>query len=124
MKTHFTFFWGRKTTEIFFPNWPGQSFESYILALFFVFILCLVVEWLSQARLIKPSWDNYKAGLVQSFMYGIRVGLAYLVMLAVMSFDVGIILVAVAGYSVGFLVFGSHMFTGSKIVPDLPPLNC
>lgn len=63
-------------------------------------------------------------------MYAARVGLAYLVMLAVMSFDVGVLLAAIAGCSVGFLVFGSRVFMRSKVVPsnmdhtDLPPLKC
>ncbi|PRQ34274.1 putative Ctr copper transporter [Rosa chinensis] len=131
MKTHFTFFRGKNTTAIIFPGWPGESLESYILALIAVFLLSLVVEWLSHARLIEPSSDNNIAdGLRQTLMYGSRVGLSYLVMLAVMSFDVGVLLAAIAGCSVGFLVFGSRVFMRSKVghsnmdQTDLPPLKC
>ncbi|EXB30466.1 Copper transporter 1 [Morus notabilis] len=100
----------------------SQSIVSSVLALTYVFSLCLAIEWISHARL--SSDNNVKAGLLQTFMYGVRVGLAYLVMLEVMSFNSCILLAAIAGYSVGFLVFGNQMFRRSKIVPDLPPLNC
>ncbi|KAL6275752.1 hypothetical protein ACE6H2_019353 [Prunus campanulata] len=132
MKTHFTYFLGN-TTEIMFSGWPGQSLESYMLALVSVFLLSLVVEWLSHTKLIDGSTaDNYVSdGLKQTLMYAIRVGLAYLVMLAVMSFNVGVLLAAISGYSVGFLIFGSKVFMRSKkIVPnmaqtdDLTPINC
>ncbi|PON33308.1 Ctr copper transporter [Parasponia andersonii] len=124
MKTNVTFFWGITTEE--------QSVGPYILALNYVFSLCMVIEWLSHARLVKSSSnDNVKAGLLQTLMYGFRVGLAYLVMISVMSFNIGIILAAIAGYSVGFLVFDRRIFRGSKNVhnhmngpADLPPLSC
>ncbi|KAL5814662.1 hypothetical protein ACOSQ4_025303 [Xanthoceras sorbifolium] len=126
---HITFFWGT-STEIIFPGWPGQSLSSYILALVLVFAISLLVEWLSHARLIKYSTKNDIAvGLLQTLMYAIRMALAYLVMLAVMSFNVGVFLAAVAGYSAGFLIFGSHVFRKMRVEPyqdlsDLPPLNC
>ncbi|KAI5321845.1 PREDICTED: copper [Prunus dulcis] len=132
MKTHFTYFLGN-TTEIMFSGWPGQSLESYMLALVSVFLLSLVVEWLSHMKLIDGSTaDNYVSdGLKQTLMYAIRVGLAYLVMLAVMSFNVGVLLAAISGYAVGFLIFGTRVFMRSKkIVPnmdqtdDLTPINC
>ena len=119
MKTHTTFFSG-KTTE-------SQSIVSYILALSYVFSLCLVIEWLSNARLIKYcSNDNVKAGFLQTLLYGFRAALAYLVMLSVMSFDMGIILSAIAGYSIGFLVFNRLilMLDISDGPADLPPLTC
>ncbi|KAF4381892.1 hypothetical protein F8388_005564 [Cannabis sativa] len=87
-------------------------------------------KWISQARLIKSIINDnvVKAGVLQTFMYGFRVGLAYLVMLSVMSFNIGIIIAAIAGYSLGFLVFDRRIFWGSMIVydgpPDLPPLIC
>lgn len=127
-----TFYWG-KTGEILFSGWPGagRSLFSYTVALFFVFLLAFTVEWLSHARITASAANDVAAGLVQTAMYGVRVGLAFVVMLAVMSFNVGVLLAAVAGYSVGFLLYGSRVFSGSKInqsldpsVSDLPPLNC
>ncbi|KAA8543809.1 hypothetical protein F0562_022014 [Nyssa sinensis] len=116
MMMHPTFFWGKST----------GSFSSYVLDLIAVFVLSMLVEWLSHVRLIHTSKSNVNAGLLQTLMYGIRMGLAYLVMLAVMSFNLGILLAAVAGYSVGFLIFGSRVFDKSPYEnpSDLPPLNC
>ncbi|KAH7542366.1 hypothetical protein FEM48_Zijuj02G0065700 [Ziziphus jujuba var. spinosa] len=105
MKTHLSFHWDKKT-EIFFTGWPGQSSESYITALVCVFLVSLLVEWLSHKGLTKTCSTSFSAILLETLMHGTRVGLSYLVMLSVMSFNLGILLSAVAGYSVGFLAFG------------------
>lgn len=131
MKSHMTLFWG-DAIEILFPGWPGSNFNSYMLALALVFVLSLAVEWLSHTKFIKPTMDNITAGILQTAMYAFRVGMAYLVMLAVMSYNLGILLAAVAGYTIGFLIFGSRAFDDSKISKispcedpaDLPPLIC
>ncbi|KAL0460557.1 UNVERIFIED_CONTAM: Copper transporter 1 [Sesamum latifolium] len=63
-----------------------------------------------------------------TWLYAVRISMAYVVMLAVMSFNAGILFAAVAGYSLGFLVFGSRVFDKEEIryekPSDLPPLNC
>ncbi|KAL4610704.1 hypothetical protein ACB092_08G069800 [Castanea dentata] len=131
MKSHMTLFWG-DAVEILFPGWPGSNFNSYMLALTLVFVLGLAVEWLSHTKFIRPTMDNITAGILQTAMYAFRVGMAYLVMLAVMSYNLGILLAAVAGYTIGFLIFGSRAFDNSKISKispcedpaDLPPLIC
>uniref|UniRef100_A0A2N9H140 Copper transport protein n=1 Tax=Fagus sylvatica TaxID=28930 RepID=A0A2N9H140_FAGSY len=125
---HMTFFWG-SNAQILFSGWPGTRAGMYALALIFVFVLSVLVEWLSNGQLIKPGASNVKAGLVQTLMHAIRVGLAYIVMLAIMSFNVGILLVAVAGHAIGFLLFGSRVFKHSEMPPyvktsDLPPMSC
>ncbi|KAK4773683.1 hypothetical protein SAY87_028702 [Trapa incisa] len=124
------FSWAKGGTEIFFPNWPGgHSLLSYSLTLLLVFLLSTFVEWLSHARLLKLGVDSFTAGILQTAMYAGRTAAAYLVMLAVMSFDGGMFLSAVCGYSLGFLIFGSQVFRKWKVVDyqepsDLPPLNC
>ncbi|KAJ7980793.1 Copper transporter like [Quillaja saponaria] len=124
MMMHMTFFWG-ENTEILFDNFPGQdNTRMYVLALVFVFVMSFLLEWLSHSRLIKPGSNNVGAGLIQSFMHVIRVGLSYLVMLAVMSFNGGVFLVAVAGHALGFLFFGSRIFNKPDIASDLPPMSC
>lgn len=120
-----------------------------------VFLMSMLVEWLSHTRFVVDHPEsnddnnnkNVVAGLIQTGLYGIRITLAYLVMLQVMlSFDdVWILIVAVAGYSLGFLIFGSRvvgddddgnnkhkhergllLFYQKKPThpTDLPPLNC
>lgn len=140
MKTQKITFFSGNYTEVIFSSWPGQSFSSYILALVLVFVLGFAVEWLSHTKIIKSSYstDKITAGLLQTAMHGIRVGMAYLAMLAVMSMNVGVLLAAIAGYTVGFLIFGSCVFvinynaemssTSMQLPfhddPDLPPFNC
>ncbi|CAK9147420.1 unnamed protein product [Ilex paraguariensis] len=129
MMMHMTFFWG-KNAEILFSGWPGSdNLGMYVLALVFIFVLALIVEWLSHCKLIKEGSNHVAAGLVQTLMYGLRIGLAYMVMLAVMSFNAGVFLAAVAGHTLGFLVFGSRVFNKKssstfRKTSDLPPMSC
>ncbi|PHT39984.1 Copper transporter 6, partial [Capsicum baccatum] len=85
---HMTFFWG-KNAEILFSGWPGynNNIGMYILALFVIFTIGFAIEWLSYTDYISRSENNVTAGLIQTLLYGVRIGCAYLVMLAVMSFN-------------------------------------
>ncbi|KAG6417569.1 hypothetical protein SASPL_119752 [Salvia splendens] len=129
MMMHMTFFWG-KDTEILFDGWPGAGhLAMYLLALAVVFFLALAVEWFSHSNLLKER--RPAAGLLQTLMYAVRIGLAYLVMLAIMSFNGGVFVAAVAGHAVGFFFFGSRAFSkgatedsGNGKGSDLPPMSC
>lgn len=129
MMMHMTFFWG-KNAEILFSGWPGyNNIGMYVFALFVVFVLAFFVEFLSHTNYIKESANHVAAGLIQTALYGIRIGLAYLVMLSVMSFNGGIFLAAIAGHTLGFMVFGSRVFKKSPLTAyakasDLPSLPC
>ncbi|GFZ19836.1 copper transporter 2 [Actinidia rufa] len=125
---HMTFFWSTDA-EILFSGWPGTHKGMYALALVSIFVLSILVEWLSHCRLLgkEGSSGDVASGVVRTVMYGVRIGLAYLVMLAVMSFNGGVFLVAVGGHALGFFVFGSRVFGKSQDcekASDLPPLNC
>ncbi|KAL9141017.1 hypothetical protein ABFS82_14G075100 [Erythranthe guttata] len=134
MMMHMTFFWG-KNAEILFNGWPGYDhLGMYVLALAVVFFLALTVEWLSHCNILRPETASNRRGaaaaigVMQTVLYAVRIGLAYLVMLAVMSFNAGVFLVAIAGHGVGFFLFGSRAFNkqnhSSGKTSDLPPMNC
>uniref|UniRef100_A0A0A0LY50 Copper transport protein n=1 Tax=Cucumis sativus TaxID=3659 RepID=A0A0A0LY50_CUCSA len=127
---HMTFFWG-KNTQVLFSGWPGDRSGMYAVALVFVFLLAVAVEWLSCWRMMTEVGPrNVAAGIVQTAVHGIRMGIAYLVMLALMSFNGGVFIVAVAGHMVGFLVFGSRVVKKEKSsaydqgTVDLPSRVC
>ena len=100
--THMTFFWG-KNSEILFTGWPGADGGMYALALVAVFALAFVLEFLGSRRLdaLLPR---------AAAVHALRVGAAYLLMLAIMSFNGGVLLVAVAGHAAGFLAFKAGRF--------------
>ncbi len=129
MMMHMTFFWDDKA-EILFSRWPGTRSGMYAIEIGIVFFLAFAVEFLSHCRLVSDGSGRVAAGLLSTLLHALRLGLAYLVMLAVMSFNGGVFLVAVAGHTIGFLLFGSKVFwnKSSPLLPekpsDLPPCSC
>lgn len=112
MMMHMTFFWGHNV-QILFSGWPGdRGVGVYILALFVVFIASALVECFAYLphRLLFSSTDgkSISKGLILTVLAAVKTTLSYLVMLAVMSFNVGVLIVAVAGHALGFFVFGSN----------------
>ncbi|GJN17525.1 hypothetical protein PR202_gb04601 [Eleusine coracana subsp. coracana] len=107
---HMTFFWGWKS-EILFPGWPGARGGMYAVALLAVFVLALLLELLGSraldSRLPSASAPGRRAaaGAARAAVHAVRMAVAYLLMLALMSFNVGVLLVAVAGHAAGYLVF-------------------
>jgi copper transporter 1 len=120
--THMTFFWG-KDSEILFAGWPGARGGMYALALVAVFALAFLLEFLGSrgldaAALLLPRAGDGRdgrgvrvaAGVARAAVHALRVGVAYLLMLALMSFNGGVLLVAVAGHAAGFLAFRAGLF--------------
>ncbi|KAJ8774679.1 hypothetical protein K2173_017125 [Erythroxylum novogranatense] len=121
-----SFYWGSYGTVVF-SHFPGFRTDMYYVALVGTFITAFFVEWLCHCQLIKPNTNNVVAGLIQTLMVTIRVSLAYVLMLALMSFNGGIFLIAVAGHALGFFLFGSRAFKKSASPEksiDLPPMHC
>ncbi|KAK1311556.1 Copper transporter 1 [Acorus calamus] len=112
MMMHMTFFWG-KDGYILFHGWPGERLGMYVLALVAVFVASVAVEWLGSARIES---DRAGARVARTVVHAVRVGLAYLVMLALMSFNVGVFIAAVAGHAFGFMVFSSRVIGGFERV--------
>lgn len=113
---HMTFYWG-KDSEILFDGWPGARGGMYALALVAVFALAVLVEYLGSRGglgLAKSRGRRAAAAAV----HAARVGLAYVLMLALMSFNVGVLLVAVAGHAAGFLLFRAGVCGGRAQVEE------
>lgn len=101
---HMSFYWG-KDAIILFSGWPNGSLGMYMLAFFCVFLLAAAIEIFSVSPTAKIGTHNPIAGaLIQTCVYAVRMGFAYMVMLAVMSFNLGIFIAAVAGHTVGFFL--------------------
>ncbi|PIN08266.1 Copper transporter [Handroanthus impetiginosus] len=112
MSMHMAFYWG-KDVIVLFAGWPGSGrLGMYILALLTVFVLAAAAEILSVGLRLKPRGLGPLTGaLIQAAVYGFRMGLAYLVMLSVMSFNIGVFVAAVAGHAVGFFVVKYRQLT-------------
>ncbi|KAH7843651.1 hypothetical protein Vadar_019132 [Vaccinium darrowii] len=118
------FYWG-KHVEFLFPGWPGSSTGMYALGIIFVFGLAVIGEWLSHcSRNIKPGTNRVASGFFQAGIHAVRAGFAYMVILAVMSYNGGVFIAAVVGHAVGFLLFGSRVLhKGSGKHSDLPSMR-
>ena len=74
----------------------------YLLA---TFLLSVAIEWLNRCRWFHTTWINNIDGLKLMTIHAARVGLTYLLMLAVMSFDIVVLVAVVLGHAVGFFLF-------------------
>uniref|UniRef100_A0A0E0C897 Copper transport protein n=1 Tax=Oryza meridionalis TaxID=40149 RepID=A0A0E0C897_9ORYZ len=126
---HMTFYWG-KNSEILFTGWPGASGGMYALALAAVFALAVLLEFLGSPRVQESSSGvggrrrRATAAATAGAVHAVRVGLAYLLMLALMSFNVGVLLAAVAGHAAGFLAFRAGLCGGEYKKGELAPAAC
>ncbi|XP_062181133.1 copper transporter 3-like [Phragmites australis] len=122
---HMTFYWGNKS-EILFTGWPGARGGMYALALVAVFALSLLLEFLGCRRLESclPASASRRGAAARAAAHALRVGVAYLLMLALMSFNGGVFIVAVAGHAAGFLAFRAQAEDGCKEREVAPAACC
>ncbi|KAL3753727.1 hypothetical protein ACJRO7_001034 [Eucalyptus globulus] len=113
MMMHMSFYWG-KDAIILFSGWPEQRLGMYVLALFFIFVLALAVEVLSVSPNIRTSTNPIVGTTMQAAIYGLKMALAYMVMLSLMSFNVGVFIVAVIGHAFGFFLVKSQALAAAN----------
>lgn len=123
---HMTFYWGRSVT-ILFDSWTTDSWPSYFLSLFALFLFSLFYQYMDDRRLrlrllsTKPppqsaaetpllfpklrrrSWAPHQ--FLGAILFGVNAAIGYFLMLAVMSFNGGVFIAVVAGLAVGYLIF-------------------
>ncbi|KAL8236652.1 hypothetical protein R6Q59_017733 [Mikania micrantha] len=111
---HMTFFWS-KDVVMLFNGWPNGKLGMYILALAIVFILAAMVEFLSVFPGVKPGCNLVIRGLIHALLHGLRMAFVYLLMLCVMSYNIGVFVSVVVGHVIGcFLVKYWAMFKATS----------
>jgi solute carrier family 31 (copper transporter), member 1 len=78
----------------------------HYIHLLLAFLLSAAVEWLTHCSRLHTSWSNHAAdSLKLTTIHATRVTLAYFLMLAVMSFNLHVLVAVVLGHALGFFLF-------------------
>ncbi|KAL4339746.1 hypothetical protein GQ457_08G012740 [Hibiscus cannabinus] len=104
MNMQMSFYWGKDVT-VLFSGWPESKSGMYVVALFFVLFLGAAVEILTMLpAAVKPGTKPVIGAFIQTSVHAVRMCFAYMVMLSIMSYNVGIFIAAIAGHGLGFFV--------------------
>lgn len=125
---HTTLHWSNQVT-LLFDSWNTKSWPTYALALLICFLVAVFYQRLEAMRLhlksaanpSPPSLNtplivpklgrNWKIRLGLAALFGLNSGIGYLIMLAIMSYNGGVLLAVVLGLTVGYFVFRSEDFS-------------
>lgn len=108
MNMQMSFYWG-KDVIVLFSGWPDSNSGMYVMALFFVLFLGAAIEMMTMLQAaVKPGTRPILGAFIQASVYIVRMCFAYMVMLSVMSYNIGIFVAALAGHGIGFFVVKIH----------------
>jgi len=113
-------------TLILFEGWAtDNNVGIYLISCFVIFLSCILHEWLTSYRLRRmkeisktnisepllnsrtstKSGSDFKSRLSQTLLYFINIVIAYVIMLIVMTFNVGLFFIVTTGLALGHYFF-------------------
>ncbi|KAL5698307.1 hypothetical protein ACHQM5_029364 [Ranunculus cassubicifolius] len=123
---HMTFYWGKNVT-ILFDSWKTDSYISYIISLFTLFLFSIFYQYMEDRRLrlkilsttknkssnsssietplLSRFGKNKAVKYATALMFGVNSAVGYFLMLAIMSFNWGVFIAVILGLSLGYLFF-------------------
>ena len=110
MSMQMTFYTGHEVT-ILFSWWETQTQAQYALSLLVIFIAGIAMELLMLLKRILGFRSKsllWKA--VNSVLFGVVICWGYFMMLAAMTYNVGVFVVVCVGYAVGNFIFSQDAF--------------
>jgi len=108
-----TSFYASRRVELFFPIFDANSTTGIVLASFIFLLLTMSYEGFKCLRVIISKRDGpRKQGVpflsrihaIQTFLHTSEVVFSYILMLAVMSYNIWMLIAVVSGSLIGFLV--------------------
>ncbi|RVW83450.1 Copper transporter 4 [Vitis vinifera] len=103
-----TSFWVGTNVMVLFPGWPGNySLLHYYLALLLVFVLALLTPICGMCSMPANEQMAPMTLLLYAMRHGLRKCLFYLVVLSVVTFNVGVFLAAIAGHVIGYFALST-----------------
>ena len=116
-------FWFGADVEILFSGWPlGHGHFHFYLALLLVFMLSMVAQMyamtpMSTPKIVPKSLINHAA------LHGLRTLIAYLVLLCVITFNVGVIITVLLGHVAGYLALTLYIKYYYPVPVATPPAD-
>ncbi|KAK9715646.1 hypothetical protein RND81_06G179200 [Saponaria officinalis] len=138
---HMTFYWGTKMT-LLFNSWKTESWPSYTLTLLVIFLFALFYQYMEDRRLrflamgikaqSQPSINgapllprlgarvSNSARVMTAVLVGVNSVIAYMLMLAVMSFNWGVLIAVVLGFGFGYFFFRAMEYEALVVQDPCP----
>jgi len=113
-----TYFQSSIQTTILFQNWATTTFADYMLVLFIIYVVsfCTIVLGFMTPRIVaRVGRKNRTKGLhkMQRVVFGclsaLRAVMTYLLMLVVMTYNIGIFVAIILGSGTAYYIFADIM---------------